>query len=73
MEHLEFVVEFHDGSMDWVDPVEREDVVETPEEIRVTVGFGTISHCYTYNRSDVAAWTIRPYSPETTYNPIDKR
>ena len=62
--HDEFVIQFQDGSRDWVDPVYTVTVTET--EIRVSNGI----HTYTYNRVDVVDWTVRPYSKETTFDPI---
>jgi hypothetical protein len=63
--HNEFVVEFKDGTRDWVDPVYGE-VHQTEDHIFVT------NHKYTYNfeKSKVAKWAVRPYSPDTTYDPI---
>lgn len=60
----EFVVEFNDGSRDWIDPVV--DVQETEETIIVSNGFFE----YTFDKSFIKKWTVRPYSPETTFDEI---
>lgn len=61
----EFVVEFQDGKMDWIDPVNIDDVTVTDSEIIVNA-----THQYRYALSNVAKWAVRPYSPETTYDSI---
>lgn len=68
-DHYEFVCEKVDGTMDWVDPVDLEGSVRrTYNEIIVTNGLG---FDYSYPRSSVVRWAIRPYSEETTLNRID--
>jgi len=64
VEHNEFVVEFKDGTRDWVDPVI--DVSEDDNTIYVDNG-----HVYEYPKSKVDKWIVRPYSPETTYDRIE--
>lgn len=64
MEHNEFVVEFKDGKRDWVDPVFG--VEETDEHIIVSNG----AFEYTYDKEKIDKWVVRPYSAETTYEPI---
>ena len=61
--HNEFVVEFKDGSRDWVDPVI--DVTEDDEWIYICNG-----HNYQYEKKLIAKWIVRPYSAETTYDAI---
>lgn len=61
-EHLEFVVEFKDGTRDWIDPVES---IVIDDNTLVVDGWD-------YNLEDVDKWTIRPYTPETTYDPIEE-
>ena len=65
--HNEFVVEFKDGTRDWVDPVEsfREDT----HLLYITTTPGNV---YEFNKVDVKDWLIRPYDSETTYEWIDK-
>ena len=59
----EFVVEFKDGSRDWVDPVI--DVTEDDEWIYVDNG-----HKYQYEKKLINKWAVRPYSADTTYDAI---
>lgn len=61
--HNEFVVEFKDGTRDWVDPVEsfREDT----HLLYITNFTGNV---YEFNKVDVKDWLIRPYDTETTYD-----
>lgn len=61
--HNEFVVEFKDGSRDWVDPVI--DVTEDVDWIYVDNG-----HKYQYRKTLIDKWVVRPYSAETTYTAI---
>lgn len=62
--HNEFVVEFDDGTRDWVDPVEsiRED------EHTIYVQHKIPGHVYEFKKSDIIKWEVRPYDPDTTYN-----
>jgi hypothetical protein len=61
--HNEFVVEFKDGSRDWIDPVI--DVNEDDAYIHVSNG-----HDYRYEKELIARWIVRPYSADTTYDSI---
>ena len=65
--HNEFVVEFKDGTRDWVDPVES--VREDYHMIYVTIG---TNYIYEFYKADVKDWILRPYGPETTYEWINK-
>lgn len=67
MEHNEFVVEFKDGTRDWVDPVDEDDVNVKEEVIEVTNSFNITC---TYERNRIKQWVVRPYSEGTTYDPI---
>ena len=58
--HNEFVVEFKDGSRDWVDPVI--DITEDDDWIYVDNGYK-----YHYEKASIRQWIVRPYSEETTY------
>lgn len=60
----EFVVEFNEGSRDWIDPVV--DIQETEDHIIVDNGM----YDYKYDKAVIAKWQVRPYSPETTYEEI---
>lgn len=60
----EFVVEFNDGSRDWIDPVVS--VSDTGTQIIVNNGM----YDYKYDKSEVKKWQVRPYSPETTYDEV---
>lgn len=64
MEHNEFVVQFKDGTRDWIDPVY--DVWEGGDMIFVNNGPCT----YEYTKVDVEKYVVRPYSDETTYDTI---
>lgn len=61
--HNEFVVEFKDGSRDWVDPVI--DVTEDDEWTYVDNG-----QKYQYEKELIAKWIVRPYNADTTYDAI---
>lgn len=61
--HNEFVVEFKDGSRDWVDPVIY--IHENDECVFVDNG-----HEYQYEKKLIDKWVVRPYSAETTYDAI---
>lgn len=63
--HREFVVEFKDGRRDWVDPVYS--VEETEQHIAVENVTGRV---YIYDKELCDKWVVRPYSAETTYDPI---
>lgn len=63
----EFVVEFKDGSRDWVDPVL--DVQETEDQIIVNNGM----YDYKYDKLAITKWQVRDYSPETTYDEVKDR
>lgn len=67
MEHYEFVVEFKNGKRDWVDPVDE--VWEEGQTLFVKAleGYG---YTYEYDKSLVDKWVVRPYDPETTFEPI---
>ena len=65
--HNEFVVEFKDGTRDWVDPVES--IREDDHIIYVTV---SLNYIYEFSKADVRDWILRPYDPETTYEWIEK-
>lgn len=67
--HLEFVVEFKDGSRDWVDPVVKVEV--TDKHITVTNEYASVSGAYVYNKKDMLKYVVRPYSKETTYDEIE--
>jgi len=69
MTHLEFVVEFKDGSRDWLDPVDHDGVTEDDTNIVVEHHNGYV---YTYEKSKIDRWTIRPYDPDTTYMTIEE-
>lgn len=60
----EFVVEMSDGTYDWIDPVICFE--ETEDQLIVNNG----SFIYAYDKSKVKQWTVREYSPETTYDKI---
>ena len=64
--HNEFVVELQDGSRDWVDPIDDDDIEVTESEI-------IVKGEYRYALSNVKAWVIRPYSEETTYDSIESK
>lgn len=64
MEHNEFVVEFKNGSRDWIDPVI--DISEDETTIYVDNGYCE----YEFLKKDIDKWAVRPYTPETTYDPI---
>ena len=64
MKHNEFVVEFKDGSMDWVDPVSE--LWEDDEKIYVN----NHSFTYEYDKSSISKWVVRPYNSDTTYDAI---
>ncbi len=63
--HNEFVVEFKDGTRDWVDPVEN--VREDDHMLYVEQG-SFRGYVYEYEKVNVAKWIIRPYDKETTYD-----
>lgn len=63
----EFMVEFKDGTRDWVDPVES--IREDDYMIYVRSAHGFI---YEFSKADVNDWILRPYDPETTYEWIEK-
>lgn len=65
---LEFVVEFKDGSRDWVDPVVK--VEETDCEIIVTIEYRGFKNKYHYDKCDMVKWQVRPYDVDTTYDKI---
>lgn len=65
--HNEFVVEFKDGTRDWVDPVES--IREDDHMIYVT---GSLNYVYEFPKADVNDWILRPYATETTYGWIEK-
>lgn len=65
MEHNEFVVRFKNGGYDWVDPVDE--VWEDAHILFVETISGGV---YEYNKYSVDKWIVRPYDPETTYDPI---
>lgn len=65
--HNEFMVEFKDGTRDWVDPVES--IRQDDNMIYVT---GSNGYIYEFSKVDVKDWVLRPYDPETTYNWIEK-
>lgn len=62
--HNEFVVEFKDGTRDWVDPVEgvRED------DHMIYVQHSIPSHTYEFTKADILKWIVRPYDVDTTYD-----
>lgn len=64
MEHEEFVVLLKSGKMDWVDPV------NTVEEVEGVLVVNNHSYDYKYLLKDIDKWCVRPYSKETTYDPI---
>ena len=64
MEHNEFVVEFKDGTRDWVDPVRSVDEGDK----YITISNGMFE--YTYDKEKIDNWIVRHYSAETTYEPI---
>lgn len=64
MEHNEFVVQFKDGTRDWIDPVY--DTWENDNMIFVNNGACT----YEYAKVDVEKYVVRPYSYEATYDAI---
>lgn len=66
MEHNEFVVQFKNGGRDWVDPVSE--IWEDDYIIYVN------NHSFTYEfvKTDIDKWAVRPYSSETTYDPIEE-
>lgn len=64
----EFVVQFKDGSRDWVDPVDE--VWEDEHILFVETISGEV---YEYDKSLVDKWTVRPYDPQTTYEPIQEK
>ena len=63
-DHNEFVIEFTDGSRDWIDPVY--DTWEENEKIYVNNGACT----YEYEKSNIKKYLVRPYSDKTTYDAI---
>lgn len=65
--HNEFVVEFKDGTRDWVDPVES--IREDDHMIYVTV---SLNYIYEFSKADVRDWILRPYVIGTTYERIEK-
>lgn len=65
--HNEFVVEFKDGTRDWVDPVES-----FREDNHMLYIIATNGNVYEFNKVDVKGWLIRSYDAETTYEWIDK-
>lgn len=64
-EYSEFVVEFKDGTRDWIDPVDS--YYEDDESVCVK---GCFNNTYSYDKSKIDKWTIRPYTDQTTYDPI---
>lgn len=68
-EHFEFVVEYKDGTRDWIDPVLR--VEETADMIFVTNSY-LGENTYTFYREMIADWTVRLYNKSTTYDRITK-
>lgn len=66
-DHKEFVVEYKDGTRDWVDPVVS--VVETGDTIVVTNGFNMKP--YEFDKKDIDKWQVRVYHVDTTYNWIE--
>lgn len=62
--HEEFVVLYKDGMGDWIDPVEE--VQETETEIIIGNGL----YVYTFKKEEIEEWDIRPYSIETTHDPV---
>ena len=67
--HLEFVVEFKDGSRDWVDPVVKVD--ESSTHILVTNTFRGWENTYEYAKEDILRYVVRPYHEETTYDAVE--
>lgn len=65
--HNEFVVEFKDGTRDWVDPVES-----IREDDHIIYVKSTVEYIYEFPKVDVKDWILRPYDPDTTYNWIEK-
>lgn len=63
--YYEFVVQFKDGSRDWVDPVDE--VWEDDHILFVETMSGSV---YEYDKSSVDKWVVRPYDPEANYDPI---
>lgn len=66
MEHLECVIEFKNGERDSIDPVWHEDI-RVENDTLIVEGF---TYTYEYPLKDIDKWCIRPYSEETTYDPI---
>lgn len=64
-DHNEFTCTFLDGTRDWIDPV----VDFTEDEDRVVIHNGFYS--YTFEKSKMKNWTVRPYSTETTYDVVE--
>lgn len=64
IEHNEFVVEFKDNTRDWVDPVI--DIQEDECFIHLNNGRN-----YTFDKSLISKWVVRPYHTDTTYNSIE--
>ena len=65
MEHNEFVVEFKDGTRDWIDPVDNID--ETADTVKV---YASTGYEYSFAKSLISKFTVRPYNKDTTYDPI---
>ncbi len=69
MEHLECVIEFKNGERDWIDPVMYEDI-RSENGLLIVEGF--TGDIYEYSLKDIDKWCVRPYSEETTYDPIEE-
>lgn len=59
-DHNEFVVEYKDGTRDWIDPVEE--VWEDNEYVYAS----NYKYEYKYLVTLVDKWVVRPYSTTTT-------
>ena len=64
----EFVCEFHDGERDWVDPVVSIEESDTTIKVKNSIS----SNYYEYSKAGIKKWCVRPYSEETTYDPINE-
>lgn len=69
MEHLECVIEFKNGKRDWIDPVLYEDI-RVEHGTLIVEGF--TGYIYEYSLKYIDKWCIRPYSEDTTYDPIEE-
>lgn len=65
--HEEFVVKMKNGSYDWIDPVEKVEVVTSTGGNATLVVTANTGFVYEYPLEDVANWLVREYDAEHYY------